>query len=349
MTTGLSVNPLASETWDELTSTFRDASYRQCSSYAVAAAAHVGAKSELRGLAQNQRLIGLADIRVKKLPMTSMGIAYLNHAPMIRHDESFCKEQFGHCLDALKEEYVDRRRLMLRITPALDAGLHQEDQTSCLESRGFRPSQHQSSRKTMVVDLADPLDDVHRRLHAKWRSDLKRAQSAGVEVTRSVELNDFDAFERIFLTLTEKKGFMPSQDVRFFKRVQTASPKEQKLVLHLAWHDGELIAGHLGSYVGDTSVYLLGATTAQGRDLRASYLLQWNAIVHAKSVGNLHYDLGGVDQERNPDVYRFKQRMSGRIVTEVGPYELAPSFLRKQIISLAERARNVVKQKVKSN
>src|SRR6185437_15038383 len=107
--------------------------------------------------------------------------------------------------------------------------------------------------------------------------------------------------------LIDRKRFSTRRDVTFFRRVQADEQVEQQLVVHLAWHDGELIAGHIGSFVGDTAVYLVGAATAKGRELRASYLLQWAVIEHAKSVGNSLYDLGGIDARANPSVYNFKK------------------------------------------
>jgi len=188
------------------------------------------------------------------------------------------------------------------------------------------------------------MDEIRCGLDPKWRGDLAKSEQAGIETTRSVELADFDHFERIFLDLARQKGFMPSQDVRFFKHVQSSAPQDQKFVLHLAWHDGELVAGHLGSFVGNTAVYLLGANTSKGRELRASYLLQWKAIAYGKAVGNSFYDLGGIDQQNNPDVYRFKRRLNGRLVREVGPYELAPGVASKHAIRFAEKARNVLRR-----
>ncbi len=347
MSANLTVERISKHKWDELAPTFRDASYRQCSSYATAAARRVGAKSELNGLIDSHRLIGLADVRIKNLPMTPWGLAYANYAPIVMQDERFPEKQFGRCLDALREEYVERRRLVLRVTPALNGGLFQDIQASCFEASGFRPCS-QFPRKTFVLDLLRPLDEIRRSLDPKWRSDLARSEKAGIKITRSIELDDFDRFERIFLELTDRKGFMPNQDVRFFRHVQSTVPHDQKFVLHLAWHDDELIAGHLGSFVGDTAVYLLGAANSTGRDLRASFLLQWSAIGYAKTVGNSFYDLGGIDQEKNPDVYRFKRRLNGRLVTEIGPYELAPGAVSKGIIRLAERARRAVRSKAQN-
>jgi lipid II:glycine glycyltransferase (peptidoglycan interpeptide bridge formation enzyme) len=126
--------------------------------------------------------------------------------------------------------------------------------------------------------------------------------------------------------------------IAFFRRVQAGEQSAQQLVLHLAWQEGELIAGHIGSFVGDTAVYLVGAATAKGRELRASYLLQWAVIEHAKSVGNLFYDLGGIDAQANPNVYSFKKGIGGRQVTEAGTYEFAPGPLTCRLLHFMEDA-----------
>lgn len=338
------VEHISNAEWDELAPRFRDLSYRQCSSYAEEAARHVGATSEFNRIMESQNLIGLANVRVKVIPMTRWGIAYASYAPIVMQQDRYSEREFGRCLDALCEEYVERRQLVLRVVPSPSGGIFQQTQVSYLEARGFCPCL-QPPRKTFVLDLAGSLDELRGNLDPKWRYSLTKSEKSGLKISRSVELNDFDLFNAIFLDCTQRKGFMPSQDARFFKYVQLCSPADQKLVLHLAWHGDELVAGHLGSYVGDTAVFLLGAASLAGRDLCASYLLQWSAISYARTMGNSYYDLGGMDERQNPGVYRFKRRLNGRSVTEIGPYELAPDRVSRRIIHLAERARTAVRGK----
>ena len=58
--------------WDTLTPLFNDLSYRQCGAYAEAAARDVGADSEFVAFFQAKELIGLANLRVKSLPFSSL-------------------------------------------------------------------------------------------------------------------------------------------------------------------------------------------------------------------------------------------------------------------------------------
>jgi lipid II:glycine glycyltransferase (peptidoglycan interpeptide bridge formation enzyme) len=344
MTSAITIRRLPRETWDAATPLFRDVSYRQIGGYATAAAQRVGANSELNGLFEGETLIGLADVRVKTVPLTNLGIGYLSHAPIISADGSFCIERFSRCVEAIRKEYVGRRRLLLRLVPALIGGQFQQLQITALEAQGFRACLGQKPRETFLLDLKDSTAALRANTDHHWRRNLAKGEKTGVEITRSVQLEDFDKFERIFLELTKQKNFKANQDVRFFKDVQSDVPERQKLILHLAWHGRELVAGHLGSFVGDTAIYLLGAANAKGRDSRASYLLHWAVIEYARSVGNVYYDLGGIDQDQNPGVYRFKKGFNGRPVADVGPFECSPDTVRRGLLHLLEGARNMMQR-----
>jgi lipid II:glycine glycyltransferase (peptidoglycan interpeptide bridge formation enzyme) len=332
------------ETWDKLTPLFRDISYRQIGSYAAAAACRVGAKSELNGLYEGDTLVGLADVRVKTIPLMPLGIGYLSHAPVISQDGDFSVEKFARCVEAIRKEYVGRRRLLLRVVPTLAGGQFQDVQTAALEAQGFRLENGQTARQTFLLDLTEPMTEIRKKADQHWRRNLAKAEKAAIKITRSTEPDDFDRFEPIFLELTKQKSFSANQDVRFFKEVQANTAQEQKLVLHLAWHGEELIAGHLGSFTGDTAIYLLGAANALGRELRASYLLHWRVIEYACNCKNSYYDLGGIDQEHNPGVFRFKQGLNGRAVQDLGPYEFSPNGLTSGVLHLVERAKNAIRR-----
>jgi lipid II:glycine glycyltransferase (peptidoglycan interpeptide bridge formation enzyme) len=335
------------EEWDSLTSRFRDLSYQQCGAYSEIAAQEMGATSEFLGIFQAEELIGLASVRVKTISFLPVGVAYIHYGPLTARRDDFAPGPFGHCLDALRKEYVDDRQLMLRVVPPLQGGQWLEAQSACLETRGFRSGARYKPRETFILDLGDPLPDIRTRFDSKWRNDLSKALRSNIKITRSTKLIDLDHFDNLFRDFVKSKGFIVRQDVAFFKRVQERAHEANQTIAHLAWYDDELIAGHIGSFVGDTAVYLLGAASPKGRELRASYLLQWTAIEYAKSTGNLSYDLGGIDQETNPDVYRFKKRLNGRRVVEIGPYELAPSQLTRHALHFLEEAYGLIRSRLK--
>jgi lipid II:glycine glycyltransferase (peptidoglycan interpeptide bridge formation enzyme) len=195
----------------------------------------------------------------------------------------------------------------------------------------------------MVIDLAPPLDKLRSNLDQKWRTDLNRALRGEARVTRSADPADFARFQPLLADLADKKGFRTRQDADFF--AAAARHDADSFLIHLAWAGDELLGGHVGAFTGDTAVYLLGATTSAGRDARASYLLQWSVIEHARERGFAWYDLGGVDAGENPDVYRFKKRMGGREVGHARLWELATGSVAPPLVRLAERARAILNRR----
>jgi hypothetical protein len=323
--------------WDELASQFDDLSYRQCGSYAELAAKNVGAKCEFVGVFEGDGIIGLANVRIKTIPLLPLGIAYVNYGPLTARQGEFTADHFGRSLAAIAQEYVYRRRLMLRVVPPLSGGQWLSEQASCFDLHSFFPSKQQKPAETFILDLSKPLEEIRKKLDGKWRSDLSKAERSNLRITKASSPSAFDSFEPLFLELVEQKNFSAPQDVAFFREVQKKAEAYEQLVLHLAWHEDKVIAGHLGSFVGDTATYLLGAANSKGRDLRASFLLQWAVIQYAQSIGKTFYDLGGINLQANPNVHRFKQRLNGRHVAEIGPYELAPSTFRCAVLGFVEQ------------
>ncbi len=76
-------------------------------------------------------------------------------------------------------------------------------------------------------------------------------------------------------------------------------------------HAGEPVAGLVCSAMGESAIYLLGATNDAGMKVKASYLQQWAMIRSLKEMGVRYYDLGGIDAVANPGVHHFKSGLSG--------------------------------------
>jgi lipid II:glycine glycyltransferase (peptidoglycan interpeptide bridge formation enzyme) len=99
------------------------------------------------------------------------------------------------------------------------------------------------------------------------------------------------------------------------------------------------MSGLVGTAMGDTGIYLLGATSDAGMKSKGSYLLQWQMMQQLKARGCRWYDLGGINPDRNPGVYHFKQGLGGQEVHQLNRVELEGSLLSGVCVGLADRAR----------
>jgi lipid II:glycine glycyltransferase (peptidoglycan interpeptide bridge formation enzyme) len=191
--------------------------------------------------------------------------------------------------------------------------------------------------QTMLVDIARPLDQVRAGFAKKWRYELGRAEKAGLEMVEGTDPALLERFRPLFEDFVQRKGFGVDLGADFYAALQPRLGEEERLHVALAQLGDELVAGVVATFLGDTGVYLLGASSEAGRGSQAAYLLQWRVIQAAAARGLRWYDLGGTDPDDNPGVYRFKERMGGVELDHPGPYELAPSRLRARAVRGAER------------
>ncbi len=96
--------------------------------------------------------------------------------------------------------------------------------------------------------------------------------------------------------------------------------------------DGEAVpAIFLFTFAG-RGYYVYGMSRNAHREKMPTYLLQWEAMKHAKSNGCTTYDLWGAPEVFDESdsmwgVYRFKEGLGGEVVRTLGAYDFAPNKL----------------------
>jgi lipid II:glycine glycyltransferase (peptidoglycan interpeptide bridge formation enzyme) len=87
--------------------------------------------------------------------------------------------------------------------------------------------------------------------------------------------------------------------------------------------------------MGDSAIYLLGATSDAGLNSKGAYLLQWTLINWLKDRGIRWYDLGGIDPAANPGVYSFKRGLSGVDICQIRSYTASESVVSSRMVKTA--------------
>ena len=329
--------------WIELVTGFQDHNYRQSWDYAAMMAKRSKASVENVVVTRAGEPLSVASVRVKRLRGAGTGIAYVSGGPLVRQSaHSDAGERLAIALHALKREYVERRRMVLRVAPAPGDAAWDGIQADCFAEAGFAVAEYLQSYRTMFVDIDRPLADVRAGFAQKWRNRLNNAERQELRIVEGWDERLFDEFSLLFDELVARKSFSAPLGPDFHAQLQKQLPPAERLLIAIAWVEDEPAAGIVASVDGDTAVYLLGASNDVGRKRNAAYLLQWKVIEAASARGCRWYDLGGVDAESNPGVYRFKLGLGGSERVTPGPYELAGGRLRWTAVRAAERAFRVV-------
>lgn len=335
------VGTIADDRWFEITQTFADANLYQVWQSGVVPRAFPGVGRLV--LLKDGTAVAAAEVRLFTLPLTSVGIAYLRWGPMWRRRGAETDpEHFRQALRALRNEYVGKRGMILRLNPRLFV----EEHAACeriLAEEGFseRGSSSQAE-KTVVMDLSPSLEELRAGLDKKWRNCLSKAERGGLTVTIGTGPELFREFGGIYSQMLERKQFAPTADFDAHVRLQGLLPESAKMTVIIARADGEPCAGAICSAMNDTALYLFGATNDAGMRTCGSYLVQWEAVKLLRQRGVREYDLHGINVVANPGTYTFKKGLAGRDgreVTFAGQRQALTPSLVSSFLLLGEKAR----------
>jgi glycosyltransferase involved in cell wall biosynthesis len=318
----------------KLAARFGDYNFCQMWDYSATRAEDTGSVSSHIAVFDGDRPVMMSECRVKKMPLLPAGVAFASGGPLMRPKDVLAAD-VHEPLECIRREYVTRRGLVLRLAPrtlADDACAVRALFKQC----GFEETGGPEAYRTIVLDLAPELADIRKGLKQKWRNSLNRCEKEGLSLRTGSDGALFDEFSTLYGELLDRKGFDVPLGAAFYGRLQRVLPEQEKLAVTLAYKDSKPVAGHVASMLGDTCVYLLGASSEEGLATKAAYLLQWSVIEESKRRGMRWYDLGGIDPDGNPGVYHFKGGLGGREISVPGPFEAAPSRAKKRFVDLAQ-------------
>lgn len=341
------IKPIERVEWQQLAPLFQDYNYRHLWDFGEACAHRLGATSEHVGIYNDKKLLALADVRIKHIPFSKSGIAYINGGPLILHRD-IAGSPLDHLQDSLTSlvnHYVYNKHLVLRVSPPIGSPQWNASREIIFLETGFNFSKSVKPYRTILLDLNQSMQDLRKQLDQKWRNNLKRAEKEEGFVELESTISFFEHFEKLFISFIKNKKFRIDLSPSFYRKVQVQLNDNDKLKVLLYRFSGEYIAGHISSCLGNTAVNLFRANNEVALNLRAAYRLQWEGIRAAKETGFRWYDLGGIDPKENPGVYRFKKGMGGTDITVTGPFEYYPSGLGRLIVSTAERGYRLFQRK----
>lgn len=326
--------------WSALLNRFDDANIYQTWSYGAVRWGERNLSHLL--LKQGEEVIGMAQLRIVGVPMLHCGIAYLRWGPLwLARGREADLSIVTNLVRALREEYVRRRGLLLRVLPnAFVASQRAQALQAAFSEFKTAPRGRASIERTFLLDLLPPLETLRKRLDQKWRNQLNRAEREGLTVEAGESSEEYGVFSDIYKEMWERKRFETSVDVREFARICQDLPDGLRAKVLICRHQGVPASSIVCSAMGNTGIYLLGATNEIGRKTKAAYLLQWTMIKWLKENGFQYYDLGGIDAERNPGVFHFKSGLAGQDVAFVTPLEACENPLSSGAMSVLDWVRS---------
>ena len=137
-------------------------------------------------------------------------------------------------------------------------------------------------RSTFFIDLSIPEKEILQKMKSKHRYNIRLSEKKGVKIYLSPKENlkkDFLKFWELIQVTSKRDGFAIHDKNYYYDLLNSGN----KIKLYLANFEDKVIAASLVGCFGGVCTYMHGASNDEYKSVMAPYLLQWQAILDAKS------------------------------------------------------------------
>ncbi|MBN1979658.1 MAG: peptidoglycan bridge formation glycyltransferase FemA/FemB family protein [Anaerolineae bacterium] len=302
-----------------------------------------GWSAERVGLACEGKLVAGAQVLYRRLPAALGRLAYVPKGPIVTWED---ETQVKTLVAVLDRAARAQGAIALTIEPDLPNG---DAHDKRLQALGFGPSPLDSvqPRRTIVVDIAPDEEAVLGAMKQKTRYNVRLAARKGVTVREATEA-DLPAFHALMAATGERDAFGVHTPAYYETAYHLFAPRGWARLL-LAEAEEEAVAAVMVFALPPRSWYFYGASSDAHREKMPTYLLQWEAMRWAKSLGCTTYDLYGVPDEDEEKleaqfmqrsdnlwgVYRFKRGFGGKLVRSAGAWDRVYAPVRYRLYRMA--------------
>jgi len=253
--------------------------------------------------------VALAQALSMTLPLIG-GIARMNRGPLLikRSESGQNSKDIFNIIAALLDEFKKRRWWLVQIAPEINDS---ELGAKLLRNLGLKKLAV-TPYASGLLDLQNDEKKLLMGLKKKWRYCLRKGQDLELNVRTIVgNSEELETLLSRYKVLQKDKVFVGLADSLIISMTNQVAEDWQFNLFIANQKDSSGIKDCFGMLVsvrhGDTSTYLIGITSDEGRDLQVNYLLLWYAILDAKKNGCMWFDIGGLDNTTPKGIAHFKK------------------------------------------
>jgi lipid II:glycine glycyltransferase (peptidoglycan interpeptide bridge formation enzyme) len=281
-----------------------------------------------------------------------------------KHKVPFTDYYYGYCpkvdpnvidFDGLKKSLLENNCINVNFdVPNIVANT--PEATKAIEiftSQGCEKSpRDQFAKSNILLDLSPAADDLLNLMHPKQRYNSKYAQKKGVIVKTAQTQQDFDIFYSLLGDTAERQKYYVKNKSYYQKIWDILRPLNMCHVLTAEYEGIALASWMLFVYEG-VLYYPFGGSSEKHKNLFASTLLGWEAILLGKKLCCTTFDMWGaadnIDDTTDPwwGFTNFKLKFGGKYVKYMDSYDLIVNGPMYKAFSLANNLRWKILKAVK--
>ena len=262
---------------------------------------------------------------LKFFPTDDSCFYYIPHGPVLPADSELAEAVFHATLEAIDEHRQAESCLVthLRIEPRWT-------QLPAFVT-DFRPvapfaDPYLEPRDTRVIDLRPSEDAILAQMKPKGRYNIHLAQRHGVSIVEDISPQGLADFISLHDETAARQG-MEAKPEDYFQALVSLLLPNRRVSIFFAEYQGLRLAAALVIYFGRTAIYFFGGSRDLHREVMAPYVLHFEIMRKAKSLGHEFYDLWGIAPPNDPDhpwanISTFKAKFGGSEVHYVPTLDL---------------------------
>lgn len=237
---------------------------------------------------RDDSIVAGAQLLIRSIPMLGT-YGYMSKAPIISLDDPALFELVIREMKRL----IKTQRIRNLVMQLPDNG---QDFEVKLPEWGFQISRDKLGLSaTVVLDLAQDLDELLAQMKSKTRYNVRLGRRKGITVREGTG-EDLSTFYQMLTATGERQGFVSNTEEYYADLWRILEPHGY-CKLFLAEYQDEPVSGMLAITFGDTVIYKRGAWNGRHGKLRPNEVMHWSAIEWAKSHGFRYYDFEGIDPD----------------------------------------------------
>ncbi|OGK34672.1 hypothetical protein A3A46_00280 [Candidatus Roizmanbacteria bacterium RIFCSPLOWO2_01_FULL_37_13] len=299
----------------------------------------------------NKQIANVFQLTLHPIPYTLFKIGYLPRS-------KFPSKAF---LEYLYDYGKKNNVIFIKIEPYVQKGdnvILNSFQDLDLKKQMLNQAQHDKNRNlkivqsphplfpawTQLIDLTKSEDDILKNMHQKTRYNIRLAQKKGVTVKEMSDSQGFNIFAKLYFETCKRQKYF-GHNYQYHKIVWENLKNNISHIIIAFYQDMPLAAYQL-FYFKDTIYYVYGGTSDKLRNLMASNLLMWEAILLGKKLGAKKLDMwGSLPPNYDPHnlwagFTRFKEGYGGRFMELVGSFDLVIKPVDYKIYNLLKKIRD---------
>ncbi|KKR80859.1 MAG: FemAB family protein [Candidatus Daviesbacteria bacterium GW2011_GWA1_41_61] len=297
----------------------------------------LGTKVKRYGLYKNGKMVQAFQLTFHKIPLSNSYIGYLPKGPF--PDENLAQ--------ALKKIAQEERCAFIKVEPDVEA-LSVKGKGLRIDKKFKVSPKPLFTKYNYLLDLTQPEEEILKKMHPKFRYNIKVAQKHGVKVEERTDDQAFAIYLKLHFATTQRQGFL-SHTHKYHRQVWETLKQAQMARLLIAFYQPSdkkeplpLNAWMITNFK-DTLYYPYGGSLKEYKNVMAPTLTAWEAIKLGKKLKLKKFDLwGGANPNLGAkDPYfgfsRLKENLGAELVEYIGTYDLVFNPLIYILINTLEK------------